>query len=101
MNKTKSYSISKKSVMAAWERVKANKGSYGIDEESIQDFEKNVKDNLYKIWSRMSSGTYFPPPVKAVEIPESDGRTRLLGIPTVSDRVAQAVVKLRGQRVTS
>ena len=101
MNKTKSYSISKKSVMAAWERVKANKGSYGIDEESIQDFEKNVKDNLYKIWNRMSSGTYFPPPVKAVEIPKSDGRTRLLGIPTVSDRVAQAVVKLRGQRVTS
>lgn len=94
LNKTKSYSISKKSVMAAWERVKANKGSYGIDEESIQDFEKNVKDNLYKIWNRMSSGTYFPPPVKAVEIPKTDGRTRLLGIPTVSDRVAQAVVKL-------
>lgn len=80
--------------MAAWERVKANKGSEGIDEESIQDFEKNLKDNLYKIWNRMSSGTYFPPPVKAVEIPKADGRKRLLGIPTVSDRVAQAVVKL-------
>ncbi len=94
MSKTKPFNISKKSVMAAWERVKANKGSEGIDEESIQDFEKNLKDNLYKIWNRMSSGTYFPPPVKAVEIPKSDGRIRLLGIPTVSDRVAQAVVKL-------
>lgn len=94
MSKTKPFSISKKSVMAAWERVKANKGSVGIDEESIQDFEKNLKDNLYKIWNRMSSGTYFPLPVKAVEIPKSDGRIRLLGIPTVSDRVAQAVVKL-------
>lgn len=94
MSKTKSFCISKKSVMDAWERVKANKGSYGIDEESIHDFEKNLKDNLYKIWNRMSSGTYFPPPVKAVEIPKSDGRSRLLGIPTVSDRVAQAVVKL-------
>lgn len=94
MSKTKPFSISKKSVMVAWERVKANKGSYGVDEESIQDFEKNLKDNLYKIWNRMSSGAYFPPPVKAVEIPKSDGRTRLLGIPTVSDRVAQAVAKL-------
>ena len=94
MSKTKPFSISKKSVMVAWERVKANNGSYGIDEESIQDFEKNLKDNLYKIWNRMSSGAYFPPPVKAVEIPKSDGRTRLLGIPTVSDRVAQAVAKL-------
>lgn len=94
MSKTKPFSISKKSVMAAWERVKANKGSYGIDEESILDFERNLKDNLYKIWNRMSSGTYFPPPVKAVEIPKADGRVRVLGIPTVSDRVAQAVVKL-------
>ncbi len=80
--------------MAAWERVKANKGSEGIDEESIQDLEKNLRDNLYKIWNRMSSGTYFPPPVKAVEIPKTDGRIRLLGIPTVSDQVAQAVAKL-------
>jgi RNA-directed DNA polymerase len=80
--------------MVAWESVKANNGSSGIDEISIQDFEENLKDNLYKIWNRMSSGTYFPPPVMAVEIPKSDGRTRLLGIPTVSDRVAQAVAKL-------
>jgi RNA-directed DNA polymerase len=79
--------------MAAWERVKANKGTCGIDEESIEDFELNLKDNLYKLWNRMSSGTYFPPPVRGGEIPKSDGSKRLLGIPTVSDRVAQAVVK--------
>ena len=80
--------------MAAWERVKANKGTCGIDEESIEDFELNLKDNLYKLWNRMSSGTYFPPPVRAVEIPKSDGSKRLLGIPTVSDRIAQSVVKI-------
>lgn len=80
--------------MAAWERVKANKGAFGVDEESIEDFELNLKGNLYKLWNRMSSGTYFPPPVRAVEIPKSDGHKRLLGIPTVSDRVAQNVVKL-------
>ena len=80
--------------MTAWESVKANKGSYGIDEQSIRDFSKELKDNLYKIWNRMSSGTYFPPAVKAVEIPKSETQMRLLGIPTVADRVAQAVVKL-------
>ena len=85
--------------MAAWEKVKANKGSYGIDEVSIRDFEENLKDNLYKVWNRMSSGSYFPPPGKAVEIPKSDGQTRLLGIPTVSDRVAQAVAKLHLDRL--
>jgi RNA-directed DNA polymerase len=79
--------------MAAWERVKANKGTYGIDEESITDFELSLKDNLYKLWNRLSSGTYFPPPVRAMEISKSDGSKRLLGIPTVSDRIAQAVVK--------
>ena len=93
MSKTKPFCISKKSVMAAWERVKANKGSYGIDEESCEEFELKLKDNLYKIWNRMSSGTYFPPAVRAVEIPKADGRKRILGIPTVSDRVAQGVVK--------
>ena len=93
MDKTKPFYISKKSVMAAWERVKANKGAFGVDEESIEDFESNLKGNLYKLWNRMSSGTYFPPPVRAVEIPKSDGHKRLLGIPTVSDRVAQGVVK--------
>ena len=80
--------------MAAWERVKANKGTCGIDEEFIEDFELNLKDNLYKLWNRMSSGTYFPPSVRAVEIPKSDGSKRLLGIPTVSDRIAQSVVKI-------
>jgi RNA-directed DNA polymerase len=93
MSKTKPFNISKRSVMTAWERVKANKGSHGVDNESISDFESNLKANLYKIWNRMSSGTYFPPPVKAVEIPKADGKKRLLGIPTVGDRVAQAVVK--------
>ena len=93
LNKTKPFCISKQSVKVAWEKVKANKGAYGVDEESIEDFEKNLKANLYKLWNRMSSGTYFPPPVREVEIPKSDGRKRTLGIPTVSDRVAQAVVK--------
>jgi RNA-directed DNA polymerase len=93
VNKTKPFSISKQSVMAAWERVKANKGTYGIDEESLEDFESSLKGNLYKLWNRMSSGTYFPPPVRAVEIPKADGRKRILGIPTVGDRVAQAIVK--------
>jgi RNA-directed DNA polymerase len=76
LSKTKSFCISKQSVMAAWERVKANKGTYGVDEESIEDFELNLKDNLYKLWNRMSSGTYFPTPVRAVEIPKSDGGKR-------------------------
>jgi RNA-directed DNA polymerase len=80
--------------MAAWERVKANKGAPGIDNQSIEDFEANLKDNLYKLWNRMSSGTYFPSAVRAVEIPKSDGSKRLLGIPTVGDRVAQAVAKI-------
>lgn len=94
MKQTKPFSISKQSVMAAWEKVRANKGAYGVDEQSISDFEKDLKDNLYKLWNRMSSGTYFPPPVRAVEIPKADGKVRLLGIPTVRDRIAQTVVKL-------
>ena len=93
MYKAKPFSISKSSVKSAWKSVKANKGSCGIDKQSIKEFEKNKSDNLYKIWNRMSSGTYFPPPVKAVAIPKSDGKQRILGIPTVSDRVAQTVVK--------
>lgn len=80
--------------MEAYKRVKSNKGAAGIDEETIQDFEKDYKYNLYKIWNRMSSGSYFPPPVKTVEIPKADGKTRKLGIPTVSDRIAQMVVKI-------
>ncbi|KON90047.1 hypothetical protein AF332_26720 [Sporosarcina globispora] len=73
MNKTKSYAISKKVVYEAFLRVKANKGSAGIDEESIEEFELNLKDNLYKLWNRMSSGSYFPPAVKAVDIPKKAG----------------------------
>lgn len=80
--------------MAAWNSVKANKGSEGIDDVTIEMFEEDLKGNLYKIWNRMSSGTYFPPPVKGVEIAKSDGGKRLLGIPTVGDRVAQTVLKM-------
>ena len=94
MSTAKSYCISKQIVLEAYKRVKANKGAAGVDKVSIDEFEKNLKDNLYKIWNRMSSGSYFPPPVKIVEIPKSDGKMRKLGIPTVSDRIAQMVVKL-------
>ena len=93
MSKTKSFNISQAQVLEAFKRVKINKGAAGVDEQSIEDFERNLKDNLYKIWNRMSSGCYFPPPVKAVEIPKGNGGKRILGIPTVSDRIAQMVVK--------
>jgi RNA-directed DNA polymerase len=94
MEKAKSYIISKHVVLEAFKRVKANNGAPGIDEESIKDFEKNLKDNLYKIWNRMSSGSYQPPPVKTEEILKDDGKIRKLGIPTVADRIAQMVVKM-------
>ena len=94
MDETKPFKISKQAVKIAFDRVKANKGTYGIDEQSIEEFEENLKDNLYKIWNRMSSGTYFPKPVKAVAIPKKNGGTRILGIPTVEDRVAQMVAKI-------
>jgi RNA-directed DNA polymerase len=93
-SQAKPFSISKKVVWQAYKRVKANRGAAGVDSESIEDFEKNLKDNLYKIWNRMSSGTYFPPPVRSVGIPKKDGGERRLGIPTVSDRIAQTVVKM-------
>jgi RNA-directed DNA polymerase len=93
MSVTKPFIIPKRSVMEAFKVVKAKAGSAGIDEQSIKDFERNLKDNLYKIWNRMSSGTYFPPPVKAVAIPKKSGGERILGVPTVADRVAQTVVK--------
>jgi RNA-directed DNA polymerase len=80
--------------MQAYEHVKANAGAAGVDEESLEDFAKDLKGNLYKLWNRMSSGCYFPPAVKAVPIPKKSGGVRLLGIPTVSDRIAQMVVKL-------
>ena len=94
MSTAKPFDISKTLVMDAFKAVKANAGSPGIDGQSIEDFEKDLKDNLYKIWNRMSSGTYFPPPVKAVAIPKKSGGERILGVPTVADRIAQMVVKM-------
>ena len=90
----KPFRISKWAVWEAYKRVKANQGAAGVDSESIEEFEKDLKNNLYKIWNRMSSGTYFPPPVRSVGILKKDGGERRLGIPTVADRVAQTVVKL-------
>ena len=94
MKTAKPFNISKHQVMDAFKAVKSNAGSAGVDEQSIKDFEKDLQNNLYKLWNRMSSGSYFPPPVKAVSIPKKDGGERRLGIPTVSDRVAQMVVKM-------
>jgi len=94
VDKAKPFIISKSVVWRAYERVKQNKGAAGVDEQSITDFEENLKDNLYKIWNRMSSGTYFPPPVRTVPIPKGNGGTRYLGVPTVADRIAQMIVKM-------
>lgn len=93
MKKTRAHDISMAVVEAAYEDVKENKGAAGVDDETIEDFERNREGNLYKIWNRMSSGSYFPPPVREVEIPKRDGKKRKLGIPTVSDRVAQTVTR--------
>ena len=95
MNEAKPFLISKREVWDAYQRVKANKGAAGIDEQSVEEFEKDLKDNLYKLWNRMSSGSYFPPPVRTVKIPKAGGGERKLGIPTVADRIAQTVVKAR------
>lgn len=95
MSEAKPYCISKWEVWEAYKKVKANQGAAGVDEQSIEDFDKRGKDNLYKIWNRMSSGSYFPPPVRTVKIPKANGGERKLGIPTVSDRIAQMVVKTR------
>lgn len=97
MNQLKSpgkpFDMSKWAVQEAWEKVKANKGAPGVDGTTISEFEKDLKSNLYKIWNRMSSGSYFPPLVRAVEIPKPHGGgTRMLGVPTIADRVAQTVV---------
>ena len=94
MPKAKPYDIPKQLVWEAYQRVKANRGAAGVDGESLAAFEKDLKGNLYKIWNRMSSGSYFPPPVRLVEIEKDNGGTRPLGIPTVADRVAQTVVKM-------
>ena len=94
-SKGKPFAISKELVWEAYQRVKANKGAAGVDGVTIEDFEKDLKNNLYRIWNRMSSGTYFPPAVKAVEIPKPQGRgVRMLGVPTVADRIAQTVVAM-------
>ncbi|GJH17694.1 group II intron reverse transcriptase/maturase [Caballeronia novacaledonica] len=94
MTSTKWYSIAKRVVWEAYQLVRANQGAAGVDDETIAMFEQNLSRNLYKLWNRMSSGSYFPPPVRQVEIPKAKGGTRKLGIPTVADRVAQSVVKL-------
>src|SRR5260370_29453680 len=94
MTSTKPYSMAKRTVWEAYQQVKGNRGAAGIDDETIEMYEQNLSKNLYKLWNRMSSGSYMPPPVKQVEIPKATGGFRKLGIPTVSDRVAQTVVKL-------
>jgi RNA-directed DNA polymerase len=94
VSKAKPFRISKRTVWEAYKRVKANKGAAGVDEISITEFERDLENNLYKLWNRMSSGSYFPPPVRSVEIPKSSGGKRILGIPTVADRTAQTVVKM-------
>ena len=90
----KSYDIPKKLVWEAWLHVKANQGAAGIDAETIERFKTKLAANLYKLWNRMSSGSYFPPPVKAVPIPKKSGGVRVLGVPTVTDRIAQTAVKM-------
>ena len=84
MSEAKPFRISKNEVWEVYKRVKTNKGAAGVDDESIEDFERNLKDNLYKIWNRMSSGSYFPPPVRTVKIPKKSGGERKLGIPTLA-----------------
>ena len=94
MSEAKPYNISKHLVWDAWKQVKSNHGAEGVDGVSIEAFEKDLKGNLYKVWNRMSSGTYFPPPVRLVEIPKANGGVRPLGISTIADRVAQTVAKM-------
>lgn len=93
MDRAKPFCISKREVWEAYKRVKANRGAAGVDEQSIAEFDEDLSNNLYRIWNRMSSGSYMPPPVRRVDIDKGDGRKRPLGIPTVSDRIAQTVVK--------
>ena len=103
MNESKSqvkpFDIPKQMVWEAYQRVKANKGAAGVDGQSVEQFEQDLRNNLYRLWNRMSSGSYFPPPVKAVEIPKASGGVRILGIPTVADRIAQTVVAMFLERL--
>lgn len=94
LDKTKPFIISKHLVMKAYKLVKKNQGSAGIDQQGFEDFNQNLQNNLYKIWNRLSSGSYFPPAVMGVSIPKKSGGERILGIPTISDRIAQMVVML-------
>jgi RNA-directed DNA polymerase len=89
----KPFRIEKRQVYEAYKGVKANHGAAGVDGQTLETFEKDLARNLYRIWNRMSSGTYFPPPVRAVSIPKKTGGERILGVPTVGDRIAQMVVK--------
>ena len=94
MDRAKPFCIAKRDVWEAYKQVKANRGAAGVDGQSIEDFDRDLSKNLYRIWNRMCSGSYFPPPVRRVDIPKGDtGGTRPLGIPTVADRIAQMVVK--------
>jgi RNA-directed DNA polymerase len=94
LEKPKPFNISRELVFEAFKKVKSNKGAAGVDAQSLEEFEKDLEDNLYVLWNRMASGSYFPPPVRAVEIPKRSGGKRMLGIPTVTDRIAQAVAVL-------
>jgi len=93
VDEAKPFKIPKRDVWEAFKRVKANQGAAGVDGQSIAEFEANLSDNLYKLWNRLSSGSYFPPPVRRVDIPKASGGTRPLGIPTVADRIAQEVAR--------
>jgi RNA-directed DNA polymerase len=93
VGKAKPFDIPKRVVWEAYQRVRANRGAAGVDDQSIEAFDRDVKNNLFKLWNRLSSGSYFPPPVKRVAIKKRQGGSRPLGIPTVSDRIAQGVVK--------
>ena len=101
MSNSKQYEISKQRVYQAYQMVKRNKGSAGIDGVDFAEYEKNLKGNLYKLWNRMSSGCYFPDAVKAVEIPKKTGGVRTLGIPTIQDRIAQMTALLYIEPSTS
>ena len=90
---SKPFNIEKRQVYEAYKAVKSNGGAAGVDGQTIEQFDADLKSNLYKVWNRMSSGSYFPPPVRAVSIPKKSGGQRILGVPTVADRVAQMVVK--------
>ena len=95
MSEAKPFCITKWEVWEAYKRVKANHGAAGVDDQSIADFERNLKGNLYKIWNRMSSGSYFPPPVRTVKIPKANGGERKLGIPTASANCTGAQIAFR------